>query len=126
MDIYKQANRLGLRFNTNRGLLATEQLFQLSLTDLDALAVSLDTERGKSGKKSFIRETSVGDEIAKLKFDVALDVLNTVMKEQKDARESLDNKRKNEKILALIAEKQDGALKEKTVEELEAMLIITE
>lgn len=126
MDIYKQANRLGLRFNTNRGLLATEQLFQLSLADLDALAVSLDTEREKSGKKSFIRETSAGDEIAKLKFDVALDVLNTVMKEQKDARESLDNKRKNEKILALIAEKQDGALKEKTVEELEAMLIITE
>lgn len=124
MDIYKQANRLGLRFNTNRGLLATEQLFQLSLADLDALAVSL--EISQTGKKSFIRETSVGDEIAKLKFDVALDVLNTVMKEQKDARESLDNKRKNEKILALIAEKQDGALKEKTVEELEAMLIITE
>lgn len=124
MDIYKQANRLGLRFNTNRGLLATEQLFQLSLADLDALAVSL--EISQSGKKSFIRETSVGDEIAKLKFDVALDVLNTIMKEQKDARESLDNKRKNEKILALIAEKQDGALKEKTVEELEAMLIITE
>lgn len=124
MDIYKQANRLGLRFNTNRGLLATEQLFQLSLADLDALAVSL--EISQTGKKSFIRETSVGDEIAKLKFDVALDVLNTIMKEQKDARESLDNKRKNEKILALIAEKQDGALKEKTVEELEAMLIITE
>jgi hypothetical protein len=124
MDIYKQANRLGLRFNTNRGLLATEQLFQLSLADLDALAVSLEVSQ--TGKKSFIRETSVGDEIAKLKFDVALDVLNTIMKEQKDARESLDNKRKNEKILALIAEKQDGALKEKTVEELEAMLIITE
>lgn len=124
MDIYKQANRLGLRFNTNRGLLATEQLFQLSLTDLDALAVSL--EISQTGKKSFIRETSASDEIAKLKSDVALDVLNTIMKEQKDARESLDNKRKNEKILALIAEKQDGALKEKTVEELEAMLIITE
>lgn len=121
MDIYKQANRLGLRFNTNRGVLATEQLFQLSLSDLDALAVSLEVSQ--AGKKSFIRETSQGDEIAKLKFDVALDVLNTIMKEQKDAREMLQNKRKNEKILALIAEKKDGALKEKTVEELEAMLI---
>lgn len=121
MDIYKQANRLGLRFNTNRGVLATEQLFQLSLTDLDALAVSLEVSQ--AGKKSFIRETSQDDEIAKLKFDVALDVLNTIMKEQKDAREMLQNKRKNEKILALIAEKQEGALKEKTIEELEAMLI---
>lgn len=121
MDIYKQANRLGLRFNTNRGVLATEQLFQLSLADLDTLAVSLEVSQ--AGKKSFIRETSQDDEIAKLKFDVALDVLNTIMKEQKDAREMLQNKRKNEKILALIAEKQEGALKEKTIEELEAMLI---
>lgn len=122
MENFKLASQQKLRFQTNRGLLSTEQLWDLSLEDLDALAVSLETEHKQSGKKSFLVKTSVKDKTAKLRFDVALDVLNTKVEEMQVATEAAEIKEHNKKIIALIAEKQDESLKGKSVKQLEAML----
>ena len=102
--------------------MSTEQLWDLSLEELDALAVSLEAKVEESGRKSFLVKTSEKSRIAKLRFDVALDVLNTKVEEAQDAATALENKRHNEKIITLIAEKQDESLKGKSVEELEKML----
>jgi hypothetical protein len=122
MDNYKLATRQKLRFQTNVGLLSTEQLWELSLTDLDALAVSLEIEHQQSGKKSFLVKTSVKDKTAKLKFDIVLDVLNTKAAEAEAASEAAADKEHNKKILAIIADKQDETLKGKSVKQLEALL----
>ena len=121
MENYKLATKQRLRF-TFKGQLTTEQLWDLSLEDLDALAVSLQAELDESSKKTFLKKTSSKDKTAKLKFDVVLDVLDTKAEEAQLATEAAENKKHNEKILALIAEKQDDSLKGKTVEELEALL----
>ena len=122
MENFKLASQQKLRFQTNRGLLSTEQLWDLSLEDLDALAVSLETEHKQSAKKSFLVKTSVKDKTAKLRFDVVLDVLNTVVAEQEAAAEAFEVKEHNKKIITLIAEKQDESLKGKSIKQLEAML----
>ena len=122
MENFKSASQQKLRFQTNKGLLSTEQLWDLSLEELDALAVSLEAKVEESGRKSFLVKTSEKSRIAKLRFDVALDVLNTKVEEAQDAATALENKRHNEKIITLIAEKQDESLKGKSVEELEKML----
>lgn len=120
--MYKEASKQKLRFATNKGSLSVEQLWDLSLTDLDALAVSLETEHKESGKKSFLVSKSVKDKTAKLKFDIALDVLSAKMEEADKATTLKENKVHNEKILALIADKKDASLKGKSVRELEKML----
>ena len=122
MENYKQASQQKLRFQTNKGSLSTEQLWDLSLEDLDALAVSLETEHKQSGKKSFLVKTSAKDKTAKLRFDVALDVLNTKVDEANAFAEAQEVKQHNEKIITLIAEKQDESLKGKSIKQLEAML----
>jgi len=122
MENYKLATRQKLRFQTNKGLLSTEQLWDLSLEELDALAVSLETEHAQSAKRSFLTRTSVKDKIAKLRFDVVLDVLNTKAAEQEKASEEREVREHNKKIIALIAEKQDESLKGKSIKQLEAML----
>ena len=120
--MYKEATKQKLRFSTPRGLLTTEQLWDLSLTDLDTLAVSLETEHKESGKKSFLVTKSVKDKVAKLRFDVVLDVLTTKVDEANAAKEAKDDKEHNNKILSLIAEKQDDALKGKSIAQLKAEL----
>ena len=120
--MYKEAGQLKLRFQTNRGLLSVEQLWDLSLSELDSLAVALKKEHKESGKESFLVKKSSKDEIAKLRFDLALDVLNTKAKEVEQTTLAKENKEHNEKILALISEKQEGELKGKSVDELKAML----
>lgn len=122
MENFKLASQQKLRFQTNKGSLSTEQLWDLSLEDLDALAVSLETEHKQSGKKSFLVKTSVKDKTSKLRFDVVLDVLSTKVEEMQAATEAHEIKEHNKKIIGLIAEKQDESLKGKSIKQLEAML----
>jgi len=122
MENFKLATQQKLRFQTNRGVLSTEQLWDLPLEELDELAVSLETEHKQSGKKSFLAKTSVKDKTAKLRFDIVLDVLNTKSDEIQAAAEAQEIKEHNKKIIELIAEKQDESLKGKSIKQLEAML----
>jgi hypothetical protein len=120
--MFKEASRLKLRFPTTRGSLTTEQLWDLSLTELDTLAVSLE-EAYESGKgKSFLTKKTLKDKTVKLQFDVVLDVLQTKSEAADAAKTVRENKEHDNKILALIAEKKEGDLKGKSIEELEAML----
>lgn len=122
MENFKLASQQKLRFQTNKGLLSVEQLWDLSLDDLDALAVSLETEHKQSGKKSFLIKTSTKDRTTKLRFDVVLDVLNTKVEEMQAVSEAAEIKEHNKKIITLISEKQDESLKGKSIKQLEAML----
>lgn len=122
MENFKLASQQKLRFQTNKGLLSNEQLWDLSITDLDVLAVSLDDEHKQSGKKSFLVKTSVKDKTAKLRFDIVLDILNTKVEEMQAASEAAEIKEHNKKIITLISEKQDESLKGKSVKQLESML----
>lgn len=122
MENFKLASQQKLRFQTKKGLLSTEQLWDLSIDDLDELAVSLENEFKQTGKKSFVSKTSAKDKTAKLRFDVALEVLNSKMDEIQSATEAQEIKAHNEKIIQLIAEKQDQSLKGKTIAQLKAML----
>jgi len=120
--MYEIASKLKLRFQTNKGTLSTEQLWDLTLEDLDNLAVSLDKEYKESGKKSFLEKITEKDKMAKLKFDIVLDILDTKKEENEAILEAKERKEHNEKIFNLIAEKQDEALKGKSIKELEKMI----
>lgn len=122
MDNFKLASQQKLRFTTTKGLLSAEQLWDLTVADLDALAVGLQEEYDKSGKKSFLASKSVKDKATKLRFDIALDILNTKVEEQEAATARKERKTHNEKILKLIADKQDDSLKGKSIKQLQAML----
>jgi len=122
MENFKLASQQKLRFQTKKGLLSVEQLWDLSLEDLDTLAVSLETEHKESGGKSFLVKTSVKDKTAKLRFDVVLDILNTKVEEKQSAQEAAEIKEHNKKIIGIIADKKDESLKGKSIKQLEAML----
>lgn len=120
--MYKEASRLKLRFQTNKGLVSVEQLWELSLTELDSLAVSLEDEYKNSKGKSFLATKSRKDKTKKLMFDIVLDILTTKVEENEVAKNAAADKAHNQKILELIKNKQEDELKGKSVEELEKML----
>lgn len=122
MDIYKDAAKAKLRVSTNKGLLSSEQLFELSIEELDALAVQLDEAYKESGKKSFLEKKSVKDKGVKLAFDVVFDVLQTKIEEKEKADKEKSKKENNERILEIIADKEDKSLQGKSITELKKML----
>lgn len=122
MDNFKLASQQKLRFQTSKGPLSTEQLWDLSLNDLDVLAVSLEEEATKAGRKSFLVRSSAKDKTAKLKFDIVIDILGTKVEDANAASEAQEIKEHNKKIINLISEKKEESLKGKSITELEAML----
>lgn len=120
--MYKNAAKQKLRIATTKGLLSVEQLWDLTLPEIDALAVTLEKEHQESGKKSFLTSRSEKDKTAKLKFDIVLDVLNTKVEEADELQKRKARKEKNQKILALIEEKQDESLKNKSIKQLTELL----
>lgn len=122
MDNFKLATQQKLRVQTTKGNLSVEQLWDLPLTDLDTLAVSLQEAYDESKGKSFLKKRTVKDKGLKLQFDIVLEILQTKAEEQSAAQEALETKQHNQKILQLIAEKQNDELKGKSIKQLEAML----
>lgn len=125
MSIFKEAVKAKIRFNTKQGLLSTEQLFELSLTRLAIIVRNLKKEISKDSddELSFLDETSKPvDATAQLRFDVAKAIYLDKKAERDAIQTSAAKKEHNEKILALIAKKQEGELEGKSVKELTDML----
>jgi hypothetical protein len=122
MSNFREATRKKLRFNTSVGQLSTEQLWDLSLNQLDTLAVQLQEDYKESGKKSFLVAKSQKDKDVKLQFDIVIDILSTKVDENKAASDGLKDKAHNQKILDIIALKTDEELAGKSVDELKKML----
>ncbi len=120
--MYKEASKQKLRFQTSKGNLSTEQLWDLPVDDLDKLAITLDEEYNKSGKKSFLATRSVKDKTLKLQLDVAKDILFTKVEEQEEAKQKADDKAHNKRIMEKIAQKQDEKLGDMSIKELEKQL----
>lgn len=120
--MYKEASKQQLRVKTTRGLLNIEQLWSLSLTELDALAVTLEEEYKNSKGKSFLDMKSKKDKNIKLQFDIVLDILNTKVEDKEANQKATETKAQNQKILGIIKKKQDSALEEKSIAELEKMI----
>ncbi len=119
---YKEASKQKLRVSTSKGPLSVEQLWDLSLTELDKLAVELEESFENSKGKSFLDKQTTKDKGLKLQFDVVLDILRSKQEDQEAAQTARENKEHNEKILELISEKQGEALKGKSIPELKKML----
>lgn len=122
--MYKQASKLGLRFQTNRGVLSVEQLWHLSQTDLGntVKAVKKVLKKNDDDELSFLEAAKTVDVENQLRFDILKDIYLTKKREKEELRDAAEAKAYNEKIIAIIAEKQEGALKDKSIDELEKLL----
>jgi len=123
MNNVLKANQIKLRFNTNKGMLNVEQLFDISLADLSAAIKSSHKLLGESSlgdDLSFLGSAtvSVANQTEQLRFDVMKEIYQLRKSELDAAKEAKEIKAHNEKIDALIAQKQDQKLTEMSVDDL--------
>ena len=124
MEMYKQAAILGLRIQTTKGLLSVDQLWTLKLKDLsDSLkALKKNSTKTSDSELDFLEETTKIDVISELAFEIMKDVYLTKLEEAKRVKEDAEVKAYNQKIIEIIARKQDQDLENKSLEELQALL----
>ena len=124
MEVYKQAAILGLRIQTTKGLLSVDQLWTLKLKDLsDSLkALKKNSTKTSDSELDFLEETTKVDVVSELAFEIMKDVYLTKREEANRVKEDVEVKAYNQKIIEIIARKQDQDLENKSLEELQALL----
>lgn len=129
MEIYKKASKKKLRFNTNRGVLSVEHLWDLPKEEIRELVVKAREAAKKSSGEVNDTELSFLDAPVKtkatddeLRFEILKDIYLTKKSAEEKAQKRAEAKENNKKILDLIARKQDEALEKKSITQLETML----
>lgn len=125
--MFEKATRQKLRFLTLVGNLTTEDLWELPLTNprgpsLDILAKDLNRQLKTDGEESFVVQKSNEDSVLNLKFSIVKHVIKIKLDEAITAGEAAATAAKKEKILSILADKEDETLKGKSADELKSLL----
>lgn len=132
MNMFEIAVRNKMRFETTKGLISVEDLWDLPMLTKSPTAISLDnvarkiaidlTEQEKLN--SFVAEN--GNDAVIKELNVKLEIVKYVIavrkKEAEEKRNAAESAMKRQKIKELIAQKEDDALSSLSKEELLEML----
>ena len=99
-NLFEKASKMKLRFSTTKGVLSTEDLWDLSLESLDKIAKNLYKQIKESEEISFISEKSSEDTLASMKLEIVKFVITFKMDEAKEKKlraEKLSLKKRDRK-----------------------------
>lgn len=121
-DLYIVASRKKYTFPTGRGTATTYDLFDLTLKELDAAAVTINNEIEKTGAKSFLGKKSAVDQELVNKLEILKYVIATKEAEADALKLAREKREQAAKLRDLIERKKESQLEGLTVEELEKRL----
>lgn len=121
-DLFKVATKKKYRFNF-KGQLTVEDLWELSVEDLDKIYKNLKSQQKNSQEESLLQTASKEDKELSYKIDIIKTIFADKLIAREKALKAAEKKAQNQRILEIMADKQDAALKEKSLEELQNMLI---
>lgn len=129
MSMFEQASRLKIRFDTPRGFLTVEDLWDLPLTsttgkpNLDDIAKGLNRSlRVITEETSFVESPAPKDDGLQVAFDIVKHIIAIKVAERTAANDAAKKRETKQKIMAIMESKKNEALAGKSLEELEAML----
>ena len=105
-----------------KGQIAVEDLYDLPLGSLDTVFKTLNAEVKRTDEESLLQTKSAEDDILATKIEILKYIFNEKLEEKKNRQESAERKEKKQKIMQIIATKQDEALRNASVEDLQKML----
>ena len=89
---------------------------------MDGIFKTLKSQEKKAKEESLLDTRTPEDEILTAKIEIIKYIVNTKLEEAKQAERAKEAHDQKQKILGILAEKQDEDLRNKTPEELIAML----
>jgi len=129
-EIFEQATRLKLRFESPKGFLAVEDLWDLPLTTtipanracLNEVAKAINRQLKDSAEEDFVNPVTQADERLQLKLNIVKHIIAVKQVEIAAAHAASEKRQKKERLLELIARKQDEKMAGQSEEELQKML----
>lgn len=119
--MFEMATREKFRFPF-RGSVSVEDLWDLTLENLDAIFKTLNSQRKKANEESLLATPTSEDEVLDTMIAIVKYIVSVKLEERNAAAEAKSKREQKQKIMSILSAKQDEALQNKSIEELQAML----
>lgn len=121
-DLFKIATKRKYRFSY-KGQVTVEDLWDLSVEELDKIYKNLKSLQKNASEESLLQTVTKEDKELNNKIEIIKTIVTDKLAAKDRAMKAASQRAQNQRILEIMADKQDAALKEKSIEELQNMLI---
>lgn len=120
-NIFELASRMKIRF-AYRGMITVEDLWDLSVQELDRIFQKLNKALKESKEESLLSPQAKEDSELAIAVAIVRHIVEAKLTEAAIALAAVERKAKKQKILAILADKQDDSLRNMSQEDLTKML----
>lgn len=120
-NLFEQATRAKLRFPI-QGNIGVEDLWDADLEDLDECYKDLNFTLKESTEVSLLANTTKVNPETVLKRDILKHVVTTRLEEIQAQKNAAANKARKQKLMAVVARKQEAELENMSVDDLNKMI----
>lgn len=121
INLFEMATRKKFRFPF-KGMISIEDLWDLSVKNLDAVFKALNAEAKQANEESLLAVKSDEDTILDAKIAIVKHIVSVKLTDEEEKKQAAVKREQKRRIQELIANKQDKELEGKSIEELQAML----
>lgn len=123
--MFETAVRNKMRF-PYKGQISVEDLWDLDVNALDGVFKTLNSKVKVSQEESLLRTRSKESEELMMQIEIVKYIVSVKLAEAEARKNAEVNRAKRQRILGILADKQESDLKNKSPEELQAMLAALE
>ena len=121
MNIFEYATREALRFSY-KGMQSVEDLWKLSLTELDSIYKTLNKQIKQSEEESLLSTKASVDTELEVQIAIVKHIVSVKLAEKESAEKASAKKAQKQKIMSIIATKENEALQNSSIDDLKKML----
>lgn len=119
--MFEKAARLKLRF-PYKGMITAEDLWDLSVEELDSIYRTVNQKAKAAQEDTLLTKKTKEDTIASLQVEIVKHVVEVKLQEANDKELAAEKRAKKQKLMEILAAKQETELQGKSVEELQKMM----
>ena len=120
-NIFEFASRNKVRFPF-KGMISVEDLWDLSLTNLDSIYKTLNKQVKQSEEESLLSTKASVDTELEVQIAIVKHIVSVKLAEKEAAEKASVKKAQKQKIMSIIATKENEALQNSSIDDLRKML----
>lgn len=121
VNMFEVATRSKMRF-PYKGQISVEDMWDLSLPALDSVFKALNSQMKQVKEESLLSTKSKADETLELQIEIVKYIVGIKLAEKEAREKAAEKSVQRQKIMEIMAKKQDESLENASMEDLQKML----
>lgn len=121
MNIFEFATRNKIRFPF-KGMISVEDMWDLSLANLDSIYKTLNKQVKQSEEESLLSTKASVDTELEVQIAIVKHIVAVKLEEKEASEKALVKKEQKQKIMSIIAAKENAELENNSIDDLKKML----